>query len=143
MPRRPTRARFPSLDLLIGSLAVATLAGDYPGRWQAGYRPLGHAEWDGIGVLDLLCPVFLFLLGASIPLRQRASSAVSFAWPALAVIAIGVGISGYPRFDAATWRLPGVLQRAGVCYLVASTVFLTTIGDRQRRAPSLSPRRRS
>jgi predicted acyltransferase len=133
MPRRPTRARFPSLDLLIGILAVVTLAGDYPGRWHAGYGPFGHAEWDGIRVFDLLCPVFLFLLGASVPLRQGVSSAVSIAWRVLAVIAIGVGISGYPRFDLATWRFPGVLQRAGVGYLVGSTVFLATTGDSRRR----------
>ncbi len=129
----PTRARFPSLGLLDGILAVAALAGDYPGRWHAGYGPLGHAEWDGIRVLDLLSPVFLFLLGASLPLRQRPSSVVSIVWRVLVVIAIGVVISGYPRFDVATWRFPGVLQRAGVCYLVASTIFLATTGDSRRQ----------
>ncbi len=84
-------------------------------------------------MLDLLSPVFLFLLGASLPLRQRPSSVVSIVWRVLVVIAIGVVISGYPRFDVATWRFPGVLQRAGVCYLVASTIFLATTGDSRRQ----------
>jgi len=35
-------------------------------------------------------------------------------------------LAGFPNYDPATMRIPGVLQRIAVCYFVASIIFLNT-----------------
>jgi len=49
------------------------------------------------------------------------------------IFALGLFINGFPfglafghEFSFSTWRIPGVLQRIAVCYLVASAIFLST-----------------
>ncbi|MFN2413504.1 MAG: acyltransferase family protein, partial [Pyrinomonadaceae bacterium] len=45
--------------------------------------------------------------------------------------ALGLLLAGFPSFDLSTIRIPGVLQRIAVCYLVASVIFLNTDWRRQ------------
>ena len=35
------------------------------------------------------------------------------------IFALGLFLAGYPRFNLERWRIPGVLQRIALCYLVA------------------------
>ena len=42
------------------------------------------------------------------------------------IFTLGLVLNGLPSFDWATIRIPGVLQRIAVCYLVAAFLFLTT-----------------
>jgi predicted acyltransferase len=42
------------------------------------------------------------------------------------LFALGLVVYAYPRFDLATQRIPGVLQRLAVCYLIATLIYLTT-----------------
>src|SRR5262249_39226561 len=39
---------------------------------------------------------------------------------------LGLFLNGFPFFQLATIRIPGVLQRIAVCYLFASLIFLST-----------------
>lgn len=137
MPRRTPGVRFTPLDIFIAVLAAATVIVDYPGRWRMGYGPIRHVEWDGMALADLASPVLLFVLGTTIPLSQRVATLGRTISRAALLMAAGLLISGYPRFDLATWRVPGVLQRAGFCYLVAATAFHSTSGDRRRRGAIL------
>ena len=137
MPRRTARARFTPLEIFIAVLAAATVIVDYPGRWRIGYGPIRHTEWDGVALADLACPVLLFLLGVTIPLSARVSTVGRMVSRSAVLIAVGLLVSGYPRFDPLTWRVPGVLQRAGFCYLVAATAFHSTAGERRRRGAIL------
>jgi predicted acyltransferase len=50
----------------------------------------------------------------------------------LVIIGIGVLLNGFPSYDLATLRYPGVLQRIGLVYLVSATLYLTT-GPRIQR----------
>ena len=95
-----------------------------PGTWRAVYAPLQHADWHGLTPTDVIFPFFLFIVGVAIalarptPLRVLRRAAIIFA--------LGLVLNGLPYFDWATIRIPGVLQRIAVCYLVAALVFLTT-----------------
>jgi predicted acyltransferase len=42
------------------------------------------------------------------------------------LIAIGLFLNLYPRFDFATVRIPGVLQRIGLCYMLVGVFMLLT-----------------
>src|SRR5206468_1404381 len=42
----------------------------------------------------------------------------------LVIFAIGLALNGFPKYDWATIRIPGVLQRIAACYLLASLVEL-------------------
>jgi len=42
------------------------------------------------------------------------------------LIAIGVFLNLYPRFEFATFRIPGVLQRIGLCYMLTGAFMLLT-----------------
>lgn len=110
---------------------------DNPGDAGHVYWPLRHAEWDGWTPADLTLPVFLFIVGASIPLSRRSTSWKSILRGGLFIIAAGVLLSGYPAFDVSHWRIPGVLQRIGICYLVAAGAHRATSGDGRRRGAIL------
>ncbi len=42
------------------------------------------------------------------------------------LIAIGLFLNLYPHFDFATFRIPGVLQRIGLCYMLVGVFMLLT-----------------
>jgi predicted acyltransferase len=42
------------------------------------------------------------------------------------IFGLGLVLNGFPHFHLATWRIPGVLQRIAVCYLLATAIFLLT-----------------
>src|SRR5439155_4006079 len=90
--------------------------------------PLTHARWHGLTPTDVIFPFFLFIVGVAIPLSRPTVGRVLRR--AAIIFALGLVLNGLPRFDWATIRIPGVLQRIAVCYLVAALLFLTT-GDRK------------
>ena len=95
-----------------------------PGTWRAVYAPLKHADWHGLTPTDVIFPFFLFIVGVAIPLSRPIPGRVV---RRMAIIgALGLVLNGVPAFDWATIRVPGVLQRIAVCYLVAALLFLTT-----------------
>ena len=95
-----------------------------PGTWRAVYAPLKHADWHGLTPTDVIFPFFLFIVGVAIPLSRPTPGRVV---RRMAIIgALGLVLNGVPAFDWATIRVPGVLQRIAVCYLVAALLFLTT-----------------
>ena len=106
-----------------------------PGSWSAVYPQLLHAEWDGWTYTDTIFPFFLFLAGASMAFslaRRRADGATRatllrhLATRAAAIVGIGLALNfaGFLAFHREHLRLPGVLQRIGVCILVAGAILL-------------------
>jgi predicted acyltransferase len=99
------------------------------------YWPLEHAEWNGWTPTDLIFPFFLFIVGVSLVFSFEARLKRGDSRPVLlrhavqrAVIIFAIGLAmnyiqslGSPSTGV---RIPGVLQRIGVCYLVASVLFL-------------------
>ena len=127
--------RLLSLDAFRGLTVAAMVLVNNPGTWRAVYPPLRHAEWHGWTPTDLVFPFFLFIVGVAIPLAlgrrlsvgQTRSDVVAKILRRSAIIfALGLLLHAIPNFDFATLRIPGVLQRIAVCYLVAALIFLWT-----------------
>ncbi|HEB53464.1 MAG TPA: DUF5009 domain-containing protein [bacterium] len=138
--------RWRSLDALRGLSIAAMILVNNPGRWGAGWQfaPLRHAEWHGCTFTDLVFPTFLFCAGVAIVpalgrrLGDRALSPVALLpgiWLRVArLVALGIFLSAFPLLTFAdghglfepllSARIPGVLQRIGVCYGLAATLFL-------------------
>jgi len=134
--------RLVSVDVFRGMTIVAMILVNNPGNWATTYWPLKHAEWHGWTPTDLVFPFFLFIVGVAIVLAlKRRLDAGAPRRPLVgkiirrSVILFGLGLflSGYPfglfgrrglveLLD--TWRIPGVLQRIAVCYLVVSLLVL-------------------
>jgi predicted acyltransferase len=99
-----------------------------PGTWDAIYWPLDHAEWHGWTPTDLIFPFFLFIVGVSIAVSRHTLSAPWWRPARRAAVIVGLGLfmAGFPFFNADHWRIPGVLQRIGVCYLAAAWLYRWT-----------------
>src|SRR5436309_2921807 len=121
MPQRRLR----SLDAFRGLTIAAMVLVNNPGTWAAVYAPLTHARWHGLTPTDVIFPFFLFIVGVAIPLSRPTVGRVLRR--AAIIFALGLVLNGLPRFDWATIRIPGVLQRIAVCYLVAALLFLTPV----------------
>ncbi len=134
--------RLVSVDVFRGMTILLMILVNNPGSWHTVYWPLLHAEWHGWTPTDLVFPFFLFIAGVAIVLAmkrrvdegapRRAMVAKLFRRAAI-LFGLGLFLSGYPfglfgprTFTALleTWRIPGVLQRIALCYLVASLLFL-------------------
>jgi len=99
-----------------------------PGTWDAIYWPLEHAEWNGWTPTDLIFPFFVFLVGVSITLSGQTLivRATRILERGALIIVLGLAMAGFPFFNPHQWRIPGVLQRIGLCYLAAAFVYRRT-----------------
>jgi predicted acyltransferase len=116
--------RLLSLDAFRGLTIAGMVLVNNPGTWAAVYAPLTHAAWHGLTPTDVIFPFFLFIVGVAIPLSPPSAGRVLRR--AAVIFALGIVLNGLPGFDWATIRIPGVLQRIAVCYLIAALLFLTT-----------------
>ncbi len=127
--------RLLSLDVFRGMTIAGMVLVNNPGTWSAIYTPLEHAEWHGATPTDYIFPFFLFIVGIAIPLalgKRVEEGGINkniylkiFRRFAL-IFLLGLFLAGFPFFDFSTWRIPGVLQRIAVCYLIASLIFIRT-----------------
>jgi predicted acyltransferase len=128
--------RLTSLDLFRGATIAAMILVNDPGGDHP-YWPLEHAEWNGWTPTDLVFPFFLFIVGVSLVfsfesrLARHDSRGVLLRHTvrrAATIFAIGLALNySLVLLSSSTFRglrIPGVLQRIGVCYLVASILFL-------------------
>src|SRR5678816_334447 len=134
-PRPAGRERLVSLDVFRGLTVAGMVLVNNPGTWSSIYWPLEHAEWNGWTPTDLVFPFFLFIVGVSITLafgrriEERGVTRdlyIKVIKRSLIIFGLGLFLNGFPHFQLATIRIPGVLQRIAVCYLVASVIFLGT-----------------
>jgi predicted acyltransferase len=128
-------SRLLSLDAFRGLTVAGMILVNNPGTWGAIYPPFKHAEWHGWTPTDLIFPFFLFVVGISITLAlgRRAQAGgpkrglyLKILRRSAIIFALGLVLAGFPDFDLSTIRVPGVLQRIAVCYLVASIIYLNT-----------------
>jgi len=106
-----------------------------PGDWGHLFPPFGHAEWHGWTPTDLIFPFFLFVVGTAgvFSLTKRMDGGASRAVLArhavtrgLTIVLVGWAMVWFPF----TWerllrlRIPGVLPRIGVVYLLGTLVIL-------------------
>jgi len=121
------RVRLRSLDTFRGiSIALMIFVNDGGG----GYWFMEHATWNGLYVADLVFPWFLWIMGVCIPMSVKSNikkeiPTRSVIW-GVAVRSVKLFILGFILntvgwLDLSRLRVPGVLQRFGICYFV---VFL-------------------
>lgn len=131
----PSPNRLVSLDVFRGITIAGMVLVNNPGTWSAIYWPLAHAEWHGWTPTDLVFPFFVFIIGVAIPLAfgRRIEGGTSkrdlylkVFRRSLIIFALGFFLNLFPQFNFAEVRIPGVLQRLAVCYLIASLIFLNT-----------------
>lgn len=125
--------RLLSLDAFRGFTIAAMLLVNNPGDWGHLYGPLEHAHWHGWTFTDWIFPFFVFISGMAmtISLARRAQAGAdktallsSTARRALTIFCIGLLLNLIPSFDFGTLRIPGVLQRLGLCTLFAAPIVL-------------------
>lgn len=138
-------SRWLGLDALRGLAMLLMILVNNPGEWGPGfqYAPLRHAAWHGCTPTDLVFPTFLFCVGVAIvPALGRKVAAGLSRGTILAgiwrrvfwLVLLGLLLSAFPLVTFAAgkaWyepiaavRFPGVLQRIGVCYGLAATLFV-------------------
>lgn len=137
----PAPTRLVSLDAFRGATIAGMLLVNNPGSWKDAYAPLLHAPWHGWTPTDWIFPFFLWIVGVSLTFSfarrveegaNRGKLFVHVLRRAAIIFALGMLLATFPfglfgsTFDPATVRIPGVLQRIAVCYLVASAIFLRT-----------------
>jgi predicted acyltransferase len=127
--------RLVSLDAFRGATIAGMILVNNPGSWDYVYPVLRHADWHGWTPTDLIFPFFLFIVGISLSLsltkRQTQGLgnlhlSLKILRRALILFALGILLNLIPSFDMATVRIPGVLQRIAVCYLLVALLFLKT-----------------
>lgn len=125
--------RILSLDVFRGITVAAMILVNNPGDWGNIFAPLKHAEWNGCTPTDLIFPFFLFIVGVSIVYAFDSKIQLKESHPALIkailirslkLFSLGLILALFPYFDFLTVRIPGVLQRIAVVYLVCSLMFL-------------------
>jgi predicted acyltransferase len=128
-------ARFASVDALRGLAVAAMLLVNNPGDWDHVYPPLRHAEWHGCTPTDLIFPMFLFIVGVSIALglvprmeggTDRRQLRRSASLRAAKIVGLGLLLHAFAFWwlDKDWFRPWGVLQRIGLCFLLAVAVAL-------------------
>ena len=127
--------RLLSLDVLRGLTIAAMVMVNNPGSWSHVFPPLRHAVWHGWTFTDLIFPFFLWMVGASMTLSfarrvEQGADRRQLYLHALRrgalIFGLGLLLNLIPQFDFAHVRIPGVLQRIGICYLIAAAIFLVT-----------------
>jgi len=129
----PPADRLLSLDAFRGFAIAAMLLVNNPGDWGQVYAPLLHAKWHGWTFTDWVFPFFVFISGMAmtLSLARRAQGGADkgallrATWRrALVIVGIGLLLNLIPGFDLATLRIPGVLQRLGLCMLLAAPIVI-------------------
>jgi len=91
-----------------------------------------HSEWNGFTFYDLIFPLFLFIVGASIPfaLAKRMQNATvktihrHILVRTVKLIFFGFLVNGLLDLNFSTQRWAGVLQRIGLCYGAVSLIVM-------------------
>jgi predicted acyltransferase len=121
----PTSApvRLQSLDVFRGLTMAAMVIVNNPGDWGHVYAPLLHAEWHGCTPTDLIFPSFLFIVGFAVTLSRKSGKWSALLTRALKIIGLGLFLAWFLRWTFTGLRWPGVLQRIGLCYLAAASLY--------------------
>ncbi|GGI51039.1 DUF5009 domain-containing protein [Mucilaginibacter galii] len=106
-----------------------------PGDWGHIYKPLEHAEWNGCTLADLVFPFFLFIVGVStvFALETKKQTQADHGQLMLKILRRAAIIFGLGLFMALYWywdfhtvRIPGVLQRIALVYLLCGLIYVKT-----------------
>ena len=133
-PENPaSTARLVSLDVLRGLVIAGMILVTDPGTYSHTYHQLRHADWMGATATDMIFPAFLFMVGVAVPFSfasraqlgaTRTTLVLRIFRRSVALFVLGLAVNGFPFYDWHTLRIPGILQRIAVCYLICSLLYL-------------------
>lgn len=136
------RNRIRSLDTFRGLTVAMMILINYGG---GGFWLLQHAPWNGLTLADLVFPWFVWIMGASCVLSLNSQLRRALAKKRIlagilrrsaGLFVIGLLLNSRHLGGVATLRIPGVLQRLAVVYLVVAILELFGLDpeDNQRYA---------
>jgi predicted acyltransferase len=125
-------SRLRSLDAFRGFTILGMILVNNPGDWNNTYAQLLHAKWHGWTFTDWIFPFFLFISGVSMVISvgqkrnhgNRVVLCANLLKRALIIFALGLALNFIPNFDLSTLRIPGVLQRIGLCVALATPLVV-------------------
>ncbi len=94
-----------------------------------------HSEWNGFTFYDLIFPLFLFIVGLTMPLAitRRLERGTShgdlyghIVKRTLTLLVLGLVYNQVLDFDFSNLRYVGVLQRIAICYFVGALIVVNT-----------------
>jgi len=131
-----------SLDVFRGATIAGMMLVNNPGDWGHVYAPFRHAAWNGWTYTDTIFPFFLWIVGVAMVFSfakrlERGDTAKKLMLHvfqrAAIIFFIGLLLNGLPfgllfhhQFSFSAMRIPGVLQRIALCYLIVSLIVLKT-----------------
>ncbi len=133
------KGRLVALDLFRGLTITAMIIVNNPGDPLHVYGLLKHTEWSAITPTDLIFPFFLFIAGVAVafvlkpylslsrdgqPRPRTASLYLNILRRAIILVLLGLLLNAFPVFKIAILRIPGVLQRIGICFLLSALILL-------------------
>lgn len=137
-PRVARVPRLVSLDALRGLAVAGMILVNQPGDPNRVLGWLGHSEWHGLSPADVVFPLFVMVVGASAAIslgrfRDGGASGALRPWRKVLSRTARLLVLGYalnvvlalPYFDPLHARIPGVLQRIGLCYLGSAAMVMT------------------
>jgi predicted acyltransferase len=132
------KPRFLALDVFRGATIFLMILVNTSGPGAPAYPQLVHAKWFGFTLADLVFPTFLFAMGNAMSFAFRKPVATG---PFLArlfrrgaiIFVLGFlmywfpfvehGANGWELKPFALTRVPGVLQRLALCYVLAALLI--------------------
>jgi len=142
IPSVQKTGRLLSLDVFRGATIAGMMLVNNPGDWKYIYPPFGHAAWNGWTYTDTIFPFFLWIVGVAMTFsfakrKEKGDDLGKLGWHvvrrAAIIFLVGLFLSGVPfgllfghQFSFSTIRIPGVLQRIAVCYLISGLIVLNT-----------------
>jgi len=127
------KKRLVSLDVFRGITIAGMIIVNTPGSWEYVFPPLLHSKWNGLTMADLVFPFFLFIVGVSIVLaytpkikKYAASSLLKDLFKRVIILFILGIILNLISYKFKELRLPGILQRISIVFLICSLLFLYT-----------------
>lgn len=132
MDLKPAPKRLLSIDVFRGITISGMILVNSPGNDDS-HAALRHAAWHGWTAADFVFPSFLFIMGVSLAVslgrrleRGEATSRLmrQVLWRSAVIFALGLVINVFDSGSAPGFRILGVMQRIGLCYLVSGFFFL-------------------
>ena len=133
---RPGQHHVESLDAFRGLTIAGMILVNNPGTWDAVYSPLVHQDWNGCTFADVVFPFFIVILGVALPFalarRKRSGQELHSVYVRIVRRAVLLFAFGFilnlvaAQFSWTVVRIPGVLQRIALVYLVAAPITLHT-----------------
>ncbi len=127
MQVEPKNNRIISIDCMRGLTVALMIFVNSPGSWDYVFPLFAHAQWNGCTLADLIFPFFLFIVGLSVFFSSVSKKEQKGIVPVLKLVKrsatlffIGLLINGFPFYHLSNLRIPGVLQRISMVFLVCA-----------------------